>query len=154
MEMKYLPLFGRLLLATIFLLSGLNKIASPEATQQYMAAMGMGWTGFFLGAAIIVEVGAGLSLLLGYWTRTGATVLFLFMIPTTLIFHTNFADQNQMIHFLKNVAIMGGLLYVVAYGPGALSLDARRTEVRPATDEPFTLAPGGFVGPSSKAEKR
>jgi putative oxidoreductase len=125
MDMKYLPLFGRLLLATIFLMSGMNKIMDPQGTQQYMAAMGMFWTGFFLIGAIAVEIAGGLSLLLGYWARAGAAALFLFMIPTTLIFHTNFADQNQMIHFLKNLGMMGGLLYVVAYGAGALSLDGK-----------------------------
>jgi putative oxidoreductase len=58
--------------------------------------------------------------------------LFTFMIPTTLIFHTNFTDQNQLIHFLKNVAMMGGLLYVAVFGPGTISLDARLE--RPAFD--------------------
>ena len=120
----YAPLIGRLLLAAIFLMSGFNKIMSPEATQQYMAAHGMPATGLFLVGAIVVEVGAGLALLLGLWTRLAATALFLFMIPTTLIFHTNFADPNQMIHFLKNLAMMGGLVYVAAYGAGQISLDA------------------------------
>jgi putative oxidoreductase len=91
-----------------------------------MQAMGMTWatTLFYLGA-IVIEIGGGLSLLLGYWTRAGAIALILFMIPTTLLFHTNFADQNQMIHFLKNLAMFGGLFYVAAYGAGPLSMDAR-----------------------------
>jgi putative oxidoreductase len=99
----------------------------PQGTQQYMAAMGMtvATTLFYVGA-IVLEVGGGLSILLGYWTRVGAAALFLFMIPTTMIFHANFADQNQTIHFMKNLAMMGGLLYVMAYGAGRLSLDARR----------------------------
>jgi putative oxidoreductase len=122
----YSTLIGRLLLGAIFLLSGINKIADPAGTQGYMVAMGMTWATmlFYLGA-IIVEVGGGLSLWLGYWTRIGAAVLIGFMIPTTLIFHTNFADPNQMIHFMKNLAMTGGLLYLATYGPGPLSLDRR-----------------------------
>jgi putative oxidoreductase len=122
----YSTLVGRILLGAIFLLSGINKIADPAGTQGYMAAMGMTWgtTLFYLGATLI-EVGGGLSLWLGYWTRTGAALLIGFMIPTTLIFHTNFADPNQMIHFMKNLAMTGGLLYLATYGPGPMSLDRR-----------------------------
>jgi putative oxidoreductase len=120
----YSTLVGRVLLAVIFLLSGFNKIMDPAGTQNYMAAMGMTWaTGLLYAGAVIVEVGGGLSVILGYWARVGAAALILFMIPTTLIFHTGFGDQNQLIHFLKNLAMTGGLLYVVAYGPGPLSLD-------------------------------
>ncbi len=128
-------LIGRILLATIFLLSGYNKVADPAGTQGYMAAMGMTWatTLLYLGA-VGVEVGGGLSLLLGYRTQIGAMILILFMIPTTLIFHTKFSDQNQMIHFLKNLAMTGGLLYVMAYGPGRLSLDHWLT--KPESIEP------------------
>lgn len=123
---RYTMLIGRILLGAIFLISGISKIADPQGTQQYMQAMGMTWaTTLFYVGAIVIEVGGGLSLLLGYWTRAGALALMLFMIPTTLIFHTNFGDQNQMIHFLKNLAMFGGLFYVAAYGAGPLSLDAR-----------------------------
>jgi putative oxidoreductase len=125
-DYRYATLVGRILLATIFLMSGFSKIADPQGTQQYMQAMGMTWaTTLFYAGAIVLEVGGGLSLLLGYWTRAGALALILFMIPTTLVFHTNFADQNQMIHFLKNLAMFGGLFYVASYGAGPVSLDAR-----------------------------
>ena len=120
----YSTLVGRVLLAAIFLLSGFSKIMDPAGTQNYMAVMGMTWaTGLLYAGAVIVEVSGGLSVLLGYRARVGAAALILFMIPTTLIFHTNFADQNQLIHFLKNLAMTGGLLYVAAHGPGPLSLD-------------------------------
>ena len=121
----YPNLIGRLLLGLIFLISGLNKIVDPQGTQQYMTMMGMTWmtTLFYLGA-IVIELAGSLSLLLGYRTRLGAWLLFLFMIPTTLIFHTHLADPNQMIHFLKNLSIMGGLLYVAGYGAGRYSMDA------------------------------
>lgn len=122
----YSTLVGRILLGAIFLLSGINKIADPAGTQGYMVAMGMTWgTMLFYLGAIAIEVGGGLSLWLGYWTRVGAALLIGFMIPTTLIFHTNFADPNQMIHFMKNLAITGGLLYLATYGPGPMSLDRR-----------------------------
>ena len=124
MYSPYSTLIGRILLAVLFLMSGINKIANPTGTQQYMASMGITWlTMLFYIGAIVVEIGGGISLLLGYRARAGAWLLFLFMIPTTLIFHTHFADQNQMIHFLKNLSIMGGLLYVAAYGAGHLSMD-------------------------------
>lgn len=124
-DTAYLSLIGRLFLGLIFLVSGIHKIADAEGTQQYMIAMGMTWmTMWFYLGAVAVELGGALSLLLGYRSRAGAWLLFLFLIPTTLIFHTQFGDPNQMIHFLKNVSIMGGLLYVANYGAGSLSMDA------------------------------
>ncbi len=130
-----LALLGRILIAAIFLMSGISKIMAPGQTRGYMAQMGMPLTGFFLVAAIIFEIGGGLSLLFGAYTFWGTLALVIFMIPTTLIFHTNFADPNQVIHFMKNLAITGGLLYVMEAGPGRISIDAiwqpesaRRTE--------------------------
>lgn len=125
MNSPYLTLIGRILLGLIFLMSAINKIADPQGTQQYMTMMGMTWmtTLFYLGA-VVFELAGSLSLLLGYRAKVGGWLLLLFMVPTTLIFHTNFADQNQMIHFLKNLSIMGGLLYVARYGAGRYSIDA------------------------------
>jgi len=123
----YISLIGRILLAAIYVISGINKAMNPEGTQQFMASQGMtSMTEFFYFAAVLVEIGAGLGLVLGYWTRIASGALFMFMIPATLIFHTHLADPNQMIHFMKNLAMMGGLLYVLAYGPGPISLDARQ----------------------------
>ena len=124
----------------MFLVSGIHKIGDPHGTQQYMIMMGMTWmtTLFYIGA-VAVEVGGSLPLLLGYRARAVGWLLFLFMIPTTLIFHTNFGDPNQMIHFLKNVSIMGGLLYVARYGAGRYSMDAglERTEAAGAPPRPL-----------------
>jgi len=128
-------LIARILVAVMFFVSGLHKIADPQGTQQYMSAMGITWlTGLFYVGAIVVEILGSLSLLLGYHARLGAWLLILFMIPATLLFHTHFADPNQMIHFLKNLSVMGGLLYVATYGAGALSMDAglARTTDAPA----------------------
>ncbi len=126
----YTGLVGRILLAAIYVISGINKAMNPEGTQQFMASQGITWmTGFFYFGAVLVEIGAGLGLVLGYWTRAASGALFLFMIPATLIFHIQLADPNQMIHFMKNLAMMGGLLYVLTYGPGPISLDTRQRMV-------------------------
>ena len=123
--MAVVGLLGRILLALIFVLSGLNKIGNFSGTQQMMAQHGMPYTPLFLIAAILVEVIGGLSVLVGYRARVGAAALALFLIPTTWIFHTNLGDQVQMVMFLKNLSIMGGLLVVVANGSGGFSLDRR-----------------------------
>jgi len=116
---SYLPLLGRILLGLIFVMSGMTKITGFEATQQQMASQGMPLTAFLLVGAIVLEIGGGLSVILGLWARVGAAALFLFLIPATLIFHTDFSDQTQMIMFLKNLSIMGGLLLLMAFGSGA-----------------------------------
>jgi putative oxidoreductase len=139
-DKAYGTLVGRILIGVIFVMSGINKIADPQGTQQYMAAMGLTTaTTFLYAGAVFLEVAGGLSVLLGVWAKWGATALFVFMIPTTLLFHANFDDQNQTIHFLKNLAIMGGLLYVAIYGSGRLSVDrgvSRRAQ-DVESDEPF-----------------
>ena len=124
-DSAYLTLIGRVLLGLIFLVSGVHKIADPHGTQQYMAMMGMTsmTTLLYLGA-VAVELAGALSLLLGYRARIGGWLLFAFLIPTTLIFHTHLGDPNQLIHFLKNLSMMGGLLYVAHYGAGRYSMDA------------------------------
>jgi putative oxidoreductase len=122
----YIPLLGRTLLGLIFVMSGLNKINAFEGTQQYMASKGMPATAILLVGAIVVEVLGGLSVILGYRGRLGSAALILFLIPATLIFHTNFAEQTQMIMFLKNLSIMGGLLLVMTYGTGPYSVSEQR----------------------------
>jgi putative oxidoreductase len=125
-ETRFVPALGRLLLAVIFLMSGIGKIAAPAATAGYIASVGLPLPYVGLVLAIVAEVGGGLLLLVGYQTRLAAIVLALFSLAAALAFHNNFADQNQMIHFLKNIAIAGGLLQVAAFGAGSFSLDARR----------------------------
>lgn len=130
---SFVPVAGRVLLALIFFMSGVGKIGDFAGTQQYMAAFGMPLTALFLVGAIVFEIGGALSLMAGFKARWGALALIVFLIPATLIFHTDFADQQQVIQFLKNLAILGGLLMVVAYGAGPWSLDARgRTADEPA----------------------
>lgn len=120
-----LAVAGRILIAVMFLLSGVGKIATPAVTQGYIAAVGLPapLLGYLI--AIVVEIGGGLLLVAGYRTRIVALVLAAFTFAAALAFHHDFSDQNQMIHFLKNIAIVGGLLQVAAFGAGSLSLDAR-----------------------------
>jgi len=119
-------LVGRILLAAIFVMSGLGKIAQPAITIGYMRAAGLPLAPVGLAVAALIEVGGGLALILGYRVRVSATLLALFALATATIFHSALADQNQMIHFFKNMAIAGGLLQVAAFGGGRLSLDARQ----------------------------
>jgi putative oxidoreductase len=121
-----IALAGRLLIAIIFLLSGFGKITAPEATQGYIAAVGMPAPLLAYIGAIIVELGGGILLLIGYRVRPVAAIMAIFTVIAALFFHHAFGDQNQMIHFLKNLAMAGGLLQVVAFGAGAFSIDNRR----------------------------
>ena len=125
MTNDYAAAFGRLMIATLFVLSGLGKIAAPAITQAYIASTGLPLpiAGYLI--AVAVEVAGGLLLAAGYRTTFVATGMAVFTLATAVFFHNNFADQNQMIHFLKNLAIAGGLLQVVTFGAGGFSLDAR-----------------------------
>jgi len=126
MTFKAIPLVGRVLLATIFVLSGVGKIFAPEATVGYIASAGLPFPQLAFLGAVAVEVGGGLLLAVGYKTRLAAIVLAVFSVAAGLIFHSVAGDQNHFIHLLKNFAIAGGLLQVVAFGAGTLSLDALR----------------------------
>ncbi len=116
-------LIGRILLVFIFLNSGIGKIGNFEGTAQYMAKFGMSNTSFFLFGAIVFELVGSVMVILGYFTRLGTLLILIFLIPTTLIFHTNFSDRMQMIQFMKNVSMFGGCLLLLSAGPGRLSLD-------------------------------
>ena len=120
------PLAGRVLLSAIFLISGLSKLAAPAATIGYIESVGLPMAPFGFAAAVLVEVLGGLGLIAGYRTRWVAAALAGFSLATALVFHNDLADQNQFIHFFKNVAMAGGLLQVVAFGAGRFSLDAGR----------------------------
>jgi putative oxidoreductase len=121
-----LPLIGRIAIAAIFVLSGLSKLAAPAGTIGYIQSAGLPLPQVGFAIALLMELGGGIALILGYRTRLVAAVLALFSIATALAFHNALGDQNQFIHFFKNVAMAGGLLNVVAFGGGAWSLDARR----------------------------
>lgn len=114
---------GRALLVVLFLMSGLGKINAYEATAGYMASMGI--PGFALPAVIALEVLGAAAIVLGFKTSIVAAVLAGFTLATGLLFHNNFADQMQMIMFLKNLSITGAFLMLAANGAGAFSVDAK-----------------------------
>ncbi len=117
-------LVGRILLVLIFLQSGIGKIENFTGTAQYMTSQGMPYANFFLVGAIFFELVGSVTVILGYFTRFGALLLLIFLIPTTLIFHNIFADPKMMVHFMKNVSMFGGCLILLASGAGRFSLDS------------------------------
>lgn len=118
---------GRVLLAALFLLAGFSKLTQAEGIIGYIASVGLPFPELAYAGALFVEIGLAAALVVGYRTRWVAAAIAAFSLVTAFGFHFNLADQNQFIHFFKNVAIAGGLLQIVAFGGGALSLDARRT---------------------------
>ncbi|MDJ0833903.1 MAG: DoxX family protein [Gammaproteobacteria bacterium] len=123
MQQNLITSSGRVLLSIIFIMAGFSKIGGYAGTQGYMESMGV--PGMLLPLVILLELGGGLLLLAGWQTRIIAFLLAGFTLIAGLIFHTNFADQMQMILFMKNLAITGGLLFVVGFGPGQWSVDQR-----------------------------
>lgn len=116
---------GRVLIAAIFIISGLNKIADPAATIGYIESAGLPFAPAALIVAALIEVGGGFALIAGFRTRFTALVMAGFTLVAALAFHAHFADQNQFIHFFKNIAMAGGLLQIAAFGGGRFSLDRR-----------------------------
>jgi len=124
----YGPLAGRILIALIFIFAGFGKITGFEGTVGYIASKGLPLPQLAAIGAIIVELGGGIMLVLGWKTRLAAAALLIFTGLAALFFHNFWAltpdqAQNQMIHFMKNLAMMGGILFVVIHGGGPLSLD-------------------------------
>jgi putative oxidoreductase len=132
---KYLPLIGRFLIGAPFIMSGIGKLTSYAGTVGYIASVGLPLAGLGWTIAVLMEAGGGTLLVLGYRTRLVAPLMALFTLATAIFFHHNFADQNQMIHFLKNVMLTGGLLNIAYFGAGPVSLDSASGRQ--------TLAPAG-----------
>jgi len=120
---NFAELTGRVLLAALFLLSGLGKIPGYAATAGYMASVGV--PGGLLPVVIALEVLGAAALIIGWKTRIMAFLLAGFTLLSAVLFHSNFADQVQMIMFLKNLSIAGGLLLLVVHGAGRISVDRR-----------------------------
>ena len=114
---------GRILISIIFVMAGLNKISGFEGTAGYMDKMGV--PGTLLPLVIVLEVIGGLAIIVGWKTRLVAFSLAGFSILSAIIFHGDFTDQTNMIMFMKNIAIAGGFLILVANGPGSYALDNR-----------------------------
>jgi putative oxidoreductase len=123
---KLLNVAARLLMAQIFIISGISKISGYSGTQGYMQSMGV--PGVLLPLVILVEIGGGLALLFGIKTRWAAAALAIFTLASAFLFHRDFANQMQMINFMKNLAMAGGLLLFVRYGAGQPSVDQKSGE--------------------------
>ncbi|SFR76795.1 putative oxidoreductase [Stenotrophomonas maltophilia] len=124
---SFIALFGRILLAAIFLVSGIGKVSDVSGTIGYIASSGLPLPEMAYGLALGLELGGAVLLLLGYQARGTALLMALFSVATAVGFHADFNDQNQLFHFLKNLAVAGGLLQVCAFGAGAWSVDAMRS---------------------------
>jgi putative oxidoreductase len=127
---RFGPLSGRILIALIFVFSGIEKITNFAGTAGYIASKGLPIPQLAVVGAIVVELGGGTMLILGWKARWAAAAMFLFTAIAAIIFHNFWAAtgdeaQNLMFHFMKNISMMGGLLYVVVHGSGPLSIDER-----------------------------
>ena len=121
---RYTHLAGRILLALIFVISGAGKIADPAGTSGYMQAMGVPI--ILLWPTIALELLGGLAIIVGFQTRLVAYLLAGFSLVAAATFHTNFADQIQIIMLLKNISIAGGLLLLASSGATVFSIDSKR----------------------------
>jgi putative oxidoreductase len=126
------PPAGRVLLALLFVISGLSKLSGFESTVGYIASKGLPLPQLAAAGAIAVELVGGILLVIGWQARWAAAAIFLFLIPTTLMFHAFWTVEGpgarmEQIQFMKNLCIMGGMLYVMAFGAGPLSVDNRRS---------------------------
>ena len=123
---KITQVIARVMLGHLFLIAGWQKIGGYEGTQGYMESVGV--PGILLPLVILLELGAGLAIIIGWQTKLAAAALALFTIASAVLFHHNFSDQMQTIMFMKNIAISGGLMLLAVYGAGACSLDNRSSK--------------------------
>jgi putative oxidoreductase len=130
---SFTPLAGRILMSVLFLISGFFKVGGYSQMVGYAAAKGLPMASVAVAGAAVLELAGGLAILVGFQTRITAWLLFLYLIPTTFYFHNFWAmqgmeQQQNMINFLKNAAIMGGLVILAANGPGPYSIDHSRAK--------------------------
>jgi putative oxidoreductase len=122
---KVLSVLARLLMAQLFITSGWQKLTGFSGTEGYFAALGIPMAGIVTPLVILIELGGGLALLSGFKVHWVAAILAAFTVGSALIAHTHFADPGQAINFMKNLSIVGGLLWFSRYGAGAASIDAK-----------------------------
>ena len=119
--MHIVELIGRIFLSALFLIEGFGKISMQEDVIMYMEDYGV--PGILFVPATVLEILFPLLLIVGYKTKWAASVMALFTFTVAIIFHTDFSEGMQMIFFLKDLAIAGGFMIVLVYGPGKISLD-------------------------------
>ena len=118
-----LDLLGRIFISILFFLNGIKKINNYEGTIEWMDSYGL--PGIMIIPAIIIEIIGPILIVIGYKTKIAASFLFLFCILTAFIFHNDFNDQIQLTAFLKNIALAGGFLFLIANGAKGYSLDKK-----------------------------
>ena len=121
-------LIGRIFISLVFLLSGYNKIFNYDNTISWME--GFGIPGFLLWPAIVLEILLPIFIIIGYRTQISATILAMFCLATALIFHNDFANQMQIIAFLKNLGLAGGFLFIAVNGPKEWAIEKKKKYVR------------------------
>ena len=119
--MHIIEFIGRILLSALFLIEGIGKISMQEDVIMYMEDYGVPEILFI--PAVILEILFPLLLIVGYKTKLSALIMALFTLTVAIIFHTNFSEEMQVIFFLKDIAIAGGFMIIIVYGPGKISLD-------------------------------
>lgn len=128
---RWISLLGRVLLSLVFIVSGVGKVLDPAGTLAYIESAHLPMPQLAYVVALVVELGLGLALLLGFRAQLAAAGIALFTFVTALVFHSNMADPLQVIMFLKNMTIVGGLLIVIAFGPGGYSVDGGKRIMLP-----------------------
>ena len=119
--MHVLELFGRIFLSILFLIEGIGKISMQGDVVMFMENYGV--PGILFIPAVIVEILFPLMIIVGYKTKLSALIMTVFTFAVAIIFHTDFSQEMQMVFFLKDLAIAGGFMIIIAYGPGKISLD-------------------------------
>ena len=125
-SLRFAPLLGRILIAILFVPAGFSKLTGFQGSVAYAESAGMPVPALAIAAAIAIELGGGLLLVVGYKARWVAAAMAVFSVAAAAFFHFDFSDQMQQINFMKNLAIAGGLLQIVYFGAGPLSLDNRK----------------------------
>ena len=118
-------MLSRVLMAAIFIQSGINKATAPAATMAMMARYNLPLPGAAYAIALLVELGGGIAFLLGWKTKCAALTLTIWCVATAFVAHYHPDDRGQMIHFMKNLCMAGGFLQVLVYGAGRFSVDRK-----------------------------
>ena len=126
----FLPLFGRILLSAIFIVDGILQLSDPGGTARYFAKVHVPVPDFAVWISVAIHLLGGLAVLFGFRAKWAASILALFCVATAFGVHLPAGDMGNMIHFLKNLAIAGGFVYVVAFGAGPISVDGRPDKAR------------------------
>ncbi len=124
-SLRFVPLLGRILIAALFMPEGFEKLTAFKPTVDFAASHGLPVPSLAIAAAILIELGGGLLVLIGWKTRWAAAAMAIFCVVTAVVFHNNFADMGERISFFKDIALAGGLLQLVYFGAGPFSVDNR-----------------------------